>query len=592
MCGIIGEVRRAGRVDPKRFDRLRDRLAHRGPDGAGTKLFEGGSLALGHRRLSILDLSEAGAQPMPNEDETVWITFNGEIYNFARLKQELQQKGHRFRSHSDTEVLVHGYEEWGLAGLLQRVKGMFAFGLYDAKKRQLHLARDRFGIKPLVFFCDERRCIFSSEIKSLVRDTDVPRRVTQEALADYFIYSYVPTPRSIYAGVEKLEPATYLTLELDGWRTTRTTYWSPERAERPVTAEEAAEEVEHLLAASVREHLVSDVPVGVFLSGGYDSSSVLLHGREAGAGLSAFSLGFADSERSEHHAAATIADRLGADHHVRLLEPDADFSATIERLAAHYDEPYGVTSMLTYHEVSELAAASHKVVLAGDGGDEVLAGYSWYARLLQLRFSARTYARALLGRTTLRHEFLREYDRSMTGPFKYLGHRPIFTPEFEGLMRERAFDDFDRHLVGSHRGLKNLQWLDLRTFMLDNCLYRGDMSSMLHSLEVRIPFLDHKLIEFIFSVGPQAYYNVDHPKMLLRRALERKIPSSVLDRPKQGFGFQHRNTLLQPRYEELVNNGELMKLGLLRGPVDFGKLNAEIAFHLVFLEGWLSAHRD
>ena len=590
MCGILGQANTTATIDRGAFDRMRDTLRHRGPDGAGTQLLSGDRIALGHRRLSILDLSPSGAQPMTNENGDVWLTFNGEIYNYPALKRELLETGHRFASTSDSEVLIHGYEEWGIDGLLRRIKGMFAFGIYDERKQQLFVARDRFGIKPLVYYHDAHRFLFASEIKAIVAAPNVQPALTEQALEDYFLYSYVPTPRTIYRGVYKLEPAHYLQLDLTTHRLTTTRYWEVPLGNRRLSHGEAVEEINTLLAGAVREHLVSDVPVGVFLSGGYDSSSVLLHGRQAGADLASFSLGFAGSERSEHRAASEIASRLGAHHHERLMEFGESVGPTLRRLADHYDEPYGVSSQLTYYAVSELAARTHKVVLAGDGGDEVLAGYTWYQTIAGTRPKLRSYVSNILGRRSFREWALHLYARKMTGCAIYVKDTMGLAPDFVRRMRQRKWGYFNEHLPDPPRALKSIQHLDARTFLLDNCLYRGDMSSMMHSLEVRVPFLDHELYEFVMSLDPSVYFSPEHPKKLLRPALEKRLPAEILDRPKQGFGFQHRNNLLTPEYADLLDNGELRKLGLLTGRFDYGKVNPEIAFHLVYLELWLRNH--
>ncbi len=587
MCGIIGQLNFRGTVDRALFDAMRDTLVHRGPDGYGTEIRHDGRLALGHRRLSILDLSERGHQPMSNEDGTVWITFNGEIYNFGPLREQLLTAGHHFRSTTDTEVLVHGYEEWGLEGLLGRIKGMFAFGLWDERRGKLVLVRDRFGIKPLVYHADADRLVFASEIKACTRDPALKKVLREDALADYFLYSYVPHPDTVWEGLHKLRPAHYLEVDAATGAQRMVRYWSlPERIE-PLPYPAALERTDELMREAVRQHLVSDVPVGLFLSGGYDSSAVLLYMRELGQEVDAFSLGFAGSERSEHHPAATIAGALGAEHHVRLLHYEDEVFPLIERLVRHYDEPFAVSSQLTYHYIAEYAARTHKVVLGGDGGDELLAGYHWYAQLNDWRAGPRSYLRALRGQASLREQRLEVYAREQTGVYHYLRGRGILSPEWLGRLEGRAYDYFDRHYGQSDDAIKSWQRLDIDTFMLDNCLQRADSSSMLHSLEVRVPFLDHELFEFVYSLPSDRYFDPQQPKRMLYDKLSGKLPASVLERGKQGFGFQHRDALKGPAYQDFVNRGELVKLGILAGPVDFGRITGEEAYHLVFLEQWL-----
>lgn len=588
MCGIIGQINFNNRpIDPALFDDMRDTMVHRGPDGFGTELRLDGRLALGHRRLSILDLSEQGRQPMSDEEGKIWVTFNGELYNFRSLRQQLIEAGHRFRSTSDTEVLVHGYQEWGLRNLLHRLKGMFAFGLWDEARRKLYIVRDRFGIKPVVYHHGPDRFVFASELKACTRDPAVKKTIRQEALADYFIYSYVPHPQTIYEEFHKLRPAHYLEIDADSGRLEQFRYWTPERKKlRKVGYEEAKAESQRLLQQSVQEHLVSDVPVGLFLSGGFDSTSVLLNMRQTGMEVDAFSLGFAGSERSEHGPAAEIAEKLGARHHVRLLEYKDDVFPLMERLAGHYDEPFAVSSQLTYHHVAELAAKTHKVVLAGDGGDEVFAGYTWYNMLRRWRPGPRSLLRAIRGRGSFQHQQMELYARQQTGVYFYLKRRDIMSPDLIRRMDERKFSYFEGHYHPNGDRVKATQVLDLDTFMLDNCLQRADMSSMLHSLEVRVPFLDHELFEYVYSLPTELYFDPQRNKKMLYDKLADHLPGSILDRRKQGFGFQHRDTLTGPAYEDFLNNGELRKLGILAKPVDFNQINGEIAFHLLFLEQW------
>ena len=587
MCGIVGQLSFSSPIDPVRFDAMRDTLIHRGPDGYGTKRLADGRVALGHRRLSILDLSERGHQPMCNEDQTVWITFNGEIYNFVSLRQQLIRAGHRFISSCDTEVLVHGYEEWGTDGLLERLKGMFAFGIWDQTLGKLTVARDRFGIKPVFFYQDDRQFIFASELKAITRDPTVPRQLRQDALADYFIYSYVPHPDTVWEGINRLRPAHYLELELRTGTQSVTRYWSLQPGMRRISQEEAVGRTDELLCQAVTQHLVSDVPVGLFLSGGYDSSAVLMYAREAAADVASFSLGFAGSARSEHEPAGKIAASLGSPHNVRLLGAEDDIFPLVERLVAHYDEPFAVSSQLTYHYVAELAARTHKVVLGGDGGDEVFAGYTWYRSLRHQRRRPRNWARAFLGRRSLREQTIDHYAQQQTGVYYYLRHLDLLAPDLERRMQARKFTYFHSHLDADRGLVKSVQQLDVDTFMLDNCLQRADMSSMLHSLEVRVPFLDHELLEWVYSLHPNVYFDPRHNKKLLYHNLARKISPEILARKKQGFGFQHRDSLKAPRYLDFINNGELRRQGIITRPVDSSTINGEIAFHLLFLEQWL-----
>ena len=593
MCGIVGWLEQRQQIDPELLDAMRDTLVHRGPDGCGSWISPDGRAGLAHRRLSILDLSAAGHQPMTNEDETLWLTFNGEIYNFQPLRDELVQRGHRFRSRTDSEVLLHGFEEWGGPGLLARLKGMFAFAIHDVRTGTLFAARDRFGIKPLLYHHTPERFVFGSELKSIVRHPAVPKRLRRDALADYFIYSYVPHPDTVYEGIHKLPPAHYLELDRAG-RLQLTRYWTLMPGSRRAPAAEVHERTTELLRRAVGEHLVSDVPVGVFLSGGYDSSVVLMHtAQQTGVRPSTFSLGFAGSDRSEHTAARQIAELLGSDHHERVLPRADDLFPLLERLVGQYDEPFGVSSMLTYHHVCELAAQTHKVVLAGDGGDELMAGYTWYPHYHRMRRHWKSWARILRYGKTLRDQFLDHYARAQTGVFHHLfvsQWTDPLDPELRQLMEQRAYGHFERHFPSAHHPIQNVQQLDVSVFMLDNSLQRADLSSMLHSLEVRVPFLDHELFEYVHSLHPSCYFDPQQNKKLIRRQLETALPPRILDRPKHGFGFQHRDVMLTAPYLDFINHGELRRRGILAQEVRPERTSGNLALHLVLLEQWFRTH--
>jgi len=380
MCGIIGQVELKGVVERPLFDRMRDTLAHRGPDGAGTWLSKDGRIALGHRRLSFLDLSANGAQPMQNADESLIVTLNGEIYNYIELREELVAKGHSFRTDTDTEVLLHGHSEWGIAGLLERIKGMFAFGLLDRNANQLHLVRDRFGIKPLYYHLSEERLLFASELKAIMASGLVSKEMDMAAFTDYFVYRYVPSPLTIWKGVSKLPPAHFLTVDLTDLSHSITEYWRLDAADGDCDPIQLAEEVGRMLEESVRIHARSDVEVGAFLSGGYDSSAIALFHSEDNPSLRSFSIGFDGWENSEHFAAATVADHLTIRND--FLKADRTSLDLLDSMAQVYDEPIADISIIPTLMVSRLAAQHVKAVMSGEGADELFVGYEWQKRFM------------------------------------------------------------------------------------------------------------------------------------------------------------------------------------------------------------------
>ena len=412
MCGIAGLLY----FDPERevsaplLDRMTDVLEHRGPDGRGTH--RDGPLGLGHRRLAIIDLSEDAAQPMANEDQTVWVVLNGEIYNFQALRKELEAKGHTFHSHSDTEVLVHLYEEEGDA-LVERLRGMFAFAIWDAKRRRLLLARDRFGQKPLYYRLDEQGLHFASEIKGILQDPDVERRPDLRGIHAYLTYGYVPGPLTAFAGIDSLPPGHTLSVEQDG-SSKLTRYWALHMAPKhedvedtPAGRRRAEERVRELIDEAVRLRMISDVPLGAFLSGGVDSSTIVASMCQAGgAAPKTFAIGFDEAAFDERAYAAEVATHLRTDHEVLVLTPDS-FTG-LERIVWHYNQPFADASCLPTFAVSKLARQHVTVALSGDGGDELFVGYRRY---LGTRMEERLRAGHSLPRAIARNRFVIEATR-------------------------------------------------------------------------------------------------------------------------------------------------------------------------------------
>jgi asparagine synthase (glutamine-hydrolysing) len=549
MCGIAGILGYDGRpVFADELSAMCDVLAHRGPDDEGFHLGQGIGLAM--RRLSIIDL-KTGGQPVRNEDGSILAVLNGEIYNFRTLRRELERGGHAFRSASDSECIVHLYEELG-PRCVDRMRGMFAFALWDGRRRMLLLARDRLGIKPLYYAEVGGRLLFASELKAILQIPEIERSLSFSALNRVFTAMCTPCAESIVAGVRKLEPGCLLTATAGrGARVER--YWEP-RFRRPAAGSEddLVEELRARLDESVRLHLVSDVPVGAFLSGGIDSSAVVgTMARIAGGRLKTFSIGFAEQEFSELSAARQVARRFGTDHHELVFEPGGvDF---LEDLAWHLDEPFGDSSALPTYLVSRLAARHVKVVLSGDGGDELFAGYDKYlvearerrlARLARpirgiLRAAAGALPDGARGRNLL-------YHYSLAGSDRYLDASTLFrSRDREQLFRPEARERMAQHdpWAGAREVLERpgaawlsgLQELDLRSYLHLDILTKVDRTSMAHGLEVRVPLLDHELVEFAAALPPELLLRGATTKYLMKRAVRGLLPDAIIDRRKQGF---------------------------------------------------------
>src|SRR5438067_8652812 len=551
MCGISGFVNRDKDrlADEALLRRMTSVIAHRGPDGSGH--FVEGPAALGHRRLSIIDLSQNGAQPMHNEDGTLTVTFNGEIYNHLGLREELIARGHAFRSRCDTEVLVHGYEEWGEA-LPERLAGMFAFAIWDARRQRLFLARDRLGKKPLYLHQGKERFIFGSEIKSLLEDGSVPRKIDADALDLYLSARYVPAPATMFAGIEKLPPGSCAVYE-DGKLSVRR-YWKT--VFPPSTDARSDQELSRELWARLKDateaRLMADVPVGVFLSGGLDSSAIAAQmldlRRERGeGGVKSFSVGYlADDGSSELDQARRVAKALGTEHR-EVLVTAKDFQRFLPDLVWHMDEPVADAACVPLYYLSKRAREEVVVVLSGEGADELLAGYPIYRTMLwmeQLRAASPLAAVAL---AFVRHPKARKYLRWATLPLeqRYRGVSVAFTDDekarLTGLPARRVSERLVQRLAqewAETEGLPPLERmleLDRRVWLPDDLLVKADKMTMAASQELRVPFLDHRLIEWAAGLPQHLKLRGGVGKWLLRQAARERLPAECTAPGKRGF---------------------------------------------------------
>ncbi|MFH1537899.1 MAG: asparagine synthase (glutamine-hydrolyzing) [bacterium] len=560
MCGIAGVLFSDGRpVDESSIKKMTDTLAHRGPDAWG--LHVSGPVGLGHRRLSIIDLSAAGKQPMCNEDETVWISYNGEIYNFLEIREELENLGHAFRSATDTEVVVHAYEEWGV-DCLERFNGMFAFCIWDDTRRRLWLVRDRIGIKP-VFYCKlPDRFVFGSEIKAILADDAVQRSIDYEALSYYLSLNWMPAPHTLFSGVKQLQPGHYMTVEADG-TTKDYSYWDIKYTEQDSGNDaELEEKFLELLEDSVRVRLVSDVPFGAFLSGGVDSSTVAFWmSRNLDKQLKTFSIYFGESTFDENEYSSEVAKNLGSEHYLKKVT--AELATVLPKIVWHSEEPTADSSMVAVYHLARETRKHVTMVHSGDGADETLAGYETYQahyvhRLFRLLpGAARKKLLATLAKmvpasdTKVNWGFkLRQFlmGASHTSEDAHACWRMIFDPETKArlLAPVAGLPGSDADFIDVYRDyfsrtnakhpLNRMLYVDTRLYLPNDMLVKVDRMSMAHSLEVRVPFLDHRLVEFIASIPPNLKLrNFRHKKYILKKAMEGKLPRRILWRKKQGF---------------------------------------------------------
>src|SRR5882762_506230 len=558
MCGIAGIfcVNSSRLVDPAQIDRMASAIRHRGPDDGAH--YVSGPVGLGHRRLSIIDL-KTGSQPMLSEDGSLAIVFNGEIYNFHSLREQLAAKGYRFRTTSDTEAILYAYDAFG-EDCVRHLRGMFAFAIWNARSSELFLARDRLGIKPLYYSWDGSRLAFGSEIKAILEDGKDGRQIDLEAVDDYLTYLYVPSPKTIFRDIRKLPPATTLTVSARGLRTS--SYWDVSFECGDGRSEsEYIEELVERVRDSVRVHLVSDVPVGAFLSGGIDSSAVVSFIAEIlGRPVITSSIGFGERAYDELPYARQMAQLLHTDAYEKIVRADA--VDILDSLVWHYDEPFADSSMVPTYYVSQVARERATVALSGDGGDEAFAGYERYQfDLFENRIrgwlpasirgplfgalggiypKADWLPRPLRGKTLLTSLSLsgeRGYFRTMTWMDARLRAR-IYRPEFQRALQ--GYDPFtvlEPHFARTKGWdpLSRIQYVDMKSYLPDDILTKVDRASMAHSLEVRVPLLDHEVIEFAAKIPPGLRIRGGQGKYIFKKALASRLPREILYRRKMGF---------------------------------------------------------
>jgi asparagine synthase (glutamine-hydrolysing) len=587
MCGITGF---SGAGDASILTRMNNTLTHRGPDDAGTHLFPHPRTeritGLAQRRLSIIDLSPAGHQPLSNEDGTVWIAFNGEIYNHRALRAELTRT-HTFRGASDTEVIVHLYEELGEA-VFAKLEGMFAIALYDTKKDRLFLARDRMGKKPLFYSVQQGTLFFGSELKALMAHPAFVRTVDPVSLNKYFLYEYVPTPHTILTDTYKLEPGTYLTWDGKGY--TKTPFWKPTFLPKSTSFDASLSALDTALTQAVETRLVADVPVGIFLSGGLDSSAVAYYATKVHSGkVKTFAIGFDEPSFDESGFARTVAEHLGTEHYEHRLAAD-ECRALIPEIGTMLDEPMADSSIVPTYLLSKFTRAHVTVALGGDGGDELFCGYDTFLahRLAAVYERLPAYLRRQIERvggmlptshSNMSLDFkIKKFTAGFDGSPAYRNQRwlgafgkdergQLFTQEIWSQVSGRnEFDDIDRYLTesDSRERYDTLGYLYQRMYMMDQVLVKVDRASMMHALEVRAPFLDTRVVDIANHLPVEYKLRGTTRKYILKKLMEGKLPHEIIYRKKKGFGMpigywmQHE---LRPLVTDLLSTSSLARIG-------------------------------
>ena len=650
MCGICGEIDFKNQdIRFKTLISMCEVLAHRGPDDEGIVFFKkdkilefkgplpdqfaenGFLVGLGHRRLSIIDLSGTAHQPMSNEDGTIWIVYNGEIYNYKEIRNQLESKGHLFKSRSDTEVIIHAYEEWGV-DCLKYFRGMFAFGLWDNRLKRLFLARDRLGKKPLVYSYRNGRFAFASELKALLQIPWIEKKINLSAIHHYLTYQYIPSPETIFEDIEKLPPAHYLLYDSNGnikieryWKLNFNSY-------EKVKGDDDAycKVIRSNLEESVRYRLISDVPLGAFLSGGIDSSLVVgLMSKNGGTPVKTFSIGFEEQEFNELDYARIISKHFSTEHHEFIVKPNA--LEILPKLIWHYNEPFGDPSAIPTYYVANMTSNYVKVVLTGDAGDENFAGYPRYRRskyVLWFTKLPEIYRKDLLSKIlrTLAHSPWKQKTFNRLGDFvemlsshqgqNYLEQIKIFNEkEKKGIYTEEFFEKMKGentadYLVSKYEEvdtedpLEKLLYLDMITYLPEDLLVKVDIATMAHCLEARVPFLDHLFIEEVARIPFNLKLKGLRLKFILKKAFSDFLPEPILNRKKMGFGVPISKWLredLKDYVFELLLSSRTIKRGyfkeegikrLLEDHMSMRYDHSAKIWSLIFLENWFRVFID
>jgi len=623
MCGITGKINfHAGqKINEFELKEMSDSLYERGPDDQGFYINQ--NIGLGFRRLNIIDLS-TGHQPLSNEDGSIWIVFNGEIYNYKELQETLIKQGHKFRTKSDTETIVHLYEQHGVE-CLQYLRGMFAFSIWDNNRKQLFCARDRFGIKPFYYYLDTNKFVFGSEIKAILKSAEIDKTISYDALDSYFTFGYITGDLSIYKNIKKLQPAHYLLFSQNTNSVCIRRYWDidfePDYAK---PEEQWMQEIEASFSQSVKLHMISDVPLGAFLSGGIDSSSVVaMMAKNSDRPIKTFSIGFKEQKFNELKFAREVASKYGCEHHEQIVE--AESISLLPKLVQKYDEPFADASSIPTYYVSKLAREFVTVVLSGDGGDELFAGYDKYIKINQLHSSPFHFTNFKTNQLLWGTAY-KLIPQSMPGKgLSYLlsqskdyaaAYLSIWTKD------ERKKLLLNDYVIGYEKGselfkeeilkkensqtdfISKIQSLDMKTYLVDDVLTKVDRSSMMNSLEVRVPMLDHKFAELSFKIPSNLKFNGKSQKYIFKKAMKPFLPPNILNHPKQGFSiplthwfkkdlkeYVHDSLLSDSSYSSKHLNKEFIRSTIMNSQNGKRDLTAKV-WSLIFFEEWLRQNKS
>lgn len=605
MCGIAGYISLDGIASDGIIRQMTDAISHRGPDGFGHKIFD--NVAIGHRRLSIIDLA-SGAQPMANASETIWITYNGELYNYLEIKEKLIGFGYSFKTSSDTEVIIYAYEKWG-EECLSYFRGMFAFAICDLNKQKLFIARDHFGIKPLFYYQSKNAIAFGSELQQFKSMPNFDTTIDLNAIDQYLWLQYIPAPLTVFKSIKKLKAAHYITIDFSGNISEQKQYWDLDFSKKQVkTKKEWIEATDEVIKNSVKAHLVSDVPFGAFLSGGIDSSLVVGYMCEVlNKKVETFSIGFEEEEYNELKYAEVVAKKFNTNHHVEIVKPDA--LDILPKLVKHYGEPFGDSSCIPTYYVCELARKHVTMALSGDGGDECFAGYNSYTSWLEHQpINYRTgikkmlfpLAEKLLPARYPKEDILKTWISKMS----YLEadwRTKLWNSEFHSHISKmpQGFDTLFENTKNFSK-VNKVQYIDMKTYMNFDILTKVDTASMMHSLEVRTPLIDKNVWEFAATIPEE--FNINNKsgewrgKLLLKEIMLKNFPQEFVHRKKQGFGvpiskwFADKGELNALLQDKILSQNSLIKTYFNQTTINslISANHSGGLWLILFLEEWLA----
>jgi asparagine synthase (glutamine-hydrolysing) len=617
MCGISGILYfdKDKKVNKELLLKMTNSIIHRGPDDEG--FYINSNIGLGFRRLSIIDLS-AGHQPLSNENEKIWIVFNGEIYNFKVLRDDLKKQGHEFKTQSDTETIVHLYEQYG-PDCVKHLRGMFSFAIWDENIQQLFIARDRFGIKPLYYYLDNEKFIFGSEIKQIIQCENIDKSIDLRALDSFFTYGYITDQLSIYNKIKKVPQSHYGIISPESQSLKLSRYWdiimNPDYSK---SEEYWAEEIEKTLSESVNIHMLSDVPLGAFLSGGIDSSSVVsLMSKYSNQPIKTFSIGFKEKEFNELDYALEISDKYKTQHHVMIVEPES--IDILPKIVKAFDEPFADASALPTYYVSKFARENVTVALSGDGGDELFTGYDTYPKFNKLnRINTNwpgfnrlfwgtinkcipdyIFGKGLTYYLSLNKKHLAAY----SSKWRISERKNLFTNDVNQKLNGYAIEDFKANLLNISKTkeyISKMQELDMRTYMVDDVLTKVDRMSMINSLEVRVPILDHIFAELSFKIPIEIKFKNRQQKYILKKAMQKNLTSNILQHKKQGFAVPlkiwFRDDLNAYMADKLISNNakvyDFVNSKIVKDTINNHHKNqrdfSSKIWSLIILEEWLN----